>query len=498
MTHKFSRPIVFLGVAIFTATFTLIASGIVARAVDSAPPTRFWTELADPAHVAKAQSMPDFVELAARLSPAVVNISTEEPDEPAEGGEPSPEDSPHGPLAPPQAHPFEEFGGSPHSKALGSGFIITKDGYILTNEHVVENPGTVTVTTQDGHNYVAKIVGHDEKSDIALLKIDAKHDLAVAPLGNSDDLKVGEWVMAIGNPFGFDHSVTAGIVSAKGRFIPGNYEDFIQTDASINPGNSGGPLIDLRGDVVGVNCAIYTRTGISMGIGFAVPIELVKEELPQLRSSGKVVRGWLGVYIQKVTPELAESLGLADSRGALVAKVLDGGPAKAAGVKRGDVIVAFDNQPVSDSRELPLLVGRTDLGHKGILKVIRDKQTIDLPVTITQSREPEIVAAEKPEKPDLGAVSPFGLHVKDLSTDLAKELGLDTPGGVVISSVQPGSRADEAGLRARDVILEVNRAAIKNVDSYQNALKTSAKGKIVLLLVRRGDATIYVTVRPEA
>ncbi len=498
MTHKYFRPIVFPGVAIFTATLTLIASGIVARAADSAPPTRFWTELADPAHVAPAQSMPDFVELAAKLSPAVVNISTEEPDEPAEGGEQSPEDSPHGFLAPPQAHPFEEFGNSPHSKALGSGFIITKDGYILTNEHVVENPGTVTVTTQDGHNYVAKIVGHDEKSDIALLKIDAKHDLAVAPLGNSDELKVGEWVMAIGNPFGFDHSVTAGIVSAKGRFIPGNYQDFIQTDASINPGNSGGPLIDLRGDVVGVNCAIYTHTGASMGIGFAVPIELVKEELPQLKSSGKVVRGWLGVYIQKVTPEMAESLGLADSRGALVNKVLDGGPAKAAGVKRGDVIVAFDNQPVSDSRELPLLIGRTDLGHKGMLKVIRDKQTIDLPVTITQSHEPEIVAAEKTEKPDLGAVSPFGLHVKDLSPDLAKELELDTPGGVVISSVQPGSRADEAGLRARDVILEVNRAAVKNVDSYQNALKTSAKGKIVLLLVRRGDATIYVTVKPEA
>ncbi len=251
--------------------------------------------------------------------------------------------------------------------------------------------------------------------------------------------------------------------------------------------------------MVGVNCAIYTHTGASMGIGFAVPIELVKEELPQLKSSGKVVRGWLGVYIQKVTPELAESLGLADSRGALVAKVLDGGPAKAAGVKRGDVIVAFDNQPVSDSRELPLLIGRTDLGHKGILKVIRDKQTIDLPVTITQSHEPEIVASEgKSQKPDLGAVSPFGLHVKELSPDLAKELGLNSPGGVVISSVLPGSRADEAGLRARDVILEVNRAAVKNVDSYQNALKTSAKGKIVLLLVRRGDATIYVTVKPEA
>ncbi len=251
--------------------------------------------------------------------------------------------------------------------------------------------------------------------------------------------------------------------------------------------------------MIGVNCAIYTHTGASMGIGFAVPIDLVKEELPQLKSSGKVVRGWLGVYIQKVTPELAESLGLEDSRGALVAKVLDNGPAQAAGVKRGDVIVAFDNQPVDDSRELPLLVGRTDLGHKGILKVIRDKQTIDLPVTITQSREPEIVAsAEKSEKPDLGAVSPFGLHVKDLSPDLAKELGLDTPDGVVIASVQPGSRADEAGLRARDVIIEVNRAAVKDVDAYQNAVKASAKGKSVLLLIRRGDATVYVPIKPEA
>ena len=503
MTNKLFRPIAFAGVAIFAATVTLIASHQ-ARAADSAPPpapAHFWSELADPAHAPKAQTMPDFVDLAAKLSPAVVNISTDEADEPAEGADPSPEDSPHSPLQPHSHGPLEDFGPSPHqgAKALGSGFIITKDGYILTNEHVVDSPGKVTVTTQDGRNYTAKIVGHDEKSDIALLKIEAKHDLAVAPLGSSDDLRVGEWVMAIGNPFGFDHSVTAGIISAKGRFIPGNYEDFIQTDASINPGNSGGPLIDLRGNVIGVNCAIYTHTGASMGIGFAVPIDLVKEELPQLKASGKVVRGWLGVYIQKVTPELAESLGLADSRGALVAKVLDNGPAQAAGVKRGDVIVAFDNQPVSDSRELPLLVGRTDLGHKGILKVIRDKQPLDLPVTITQSREPEILAsAQKSEKPDLGAVSPFGLHVKDLSPDLAKELGVDAPGGVVISSVQPGSRADEAGLRARDVILEVNRAAVKDVGAYQAALKTSTKGKIVLLLVRRGDNTIYVTVKPEA
>jgi serine protease Do len=500
MTNKFFRPLALFGVATLAATFTLIASGRGARAADSAPaaPEHFWTELPDPTHVAKAQSMPDFVELAAKLSPAVVNISTDEPDEPGEGLEPPPEGSPQG-LEPHSHSPLEEFGGPQHSKALGSGFIITKDGYILTNEHVVESPGKVTVTTQDGRNYIAKVVGHDEKSDVALLKIDAKHDLAVAPLGNSEELKVGEWVMAIGNPFGFDHSVTVGIVSAKGRFIPGNYEDFIQTDASINPGNSGGPLIDLRGDVIGVNCAIYTHTGSSMGIGFAVPIDLVKEELPQLKSSGKVVRGWLGVYIQKVTPELAESLGLADSHGALVAKVLDNGPAQAAGVKRGDVIVAFDNQPVDDSRELPLLVGRTDLGHKGMLKVIRDKQTIDLPVTITQSREPEIIASEeKAQKPDLGAASPFGLRVKDLSPDLAKELGLNAPGGVVISSVQPGSRADDAGLRARDVIIEVNRATVNSVDAYQKAVKATEKGKSVLLLIRRGDATVYVPVKPEA
>jgi serine protease Do len=495
MTNKLFRPFAVSGVAIVAAALTLTASRVTARASDTTTPARFWTELSDTEHAPKAQTMPDFVDLAAKLSPAVVNISTDEPDDPVEGSDPGdPEESPHG------GAPFEEFGEpQQHSKALGSGFIITKDGYILTNQHVVENPGAVTVTLQDGHDYTAKVVGHDEKSDIALLKIDVKHDLAVAPLGSSDGLRVGEWVMAIGNPFGFDHTVTAGIVSAKGRFIPGNYEDFIQTDASINPGNSGGPLIDLRGNVIGVNCAIYTHTGQSMGIGFAVPIDLVKEELPQLKNSGKVVRGWLGVYIQKVTPELAESLGLADSRGALVAKVLDNGPAQAAGVKRGDVIIAFDNQPIDDSRELPLMVGRTDLGHKGVLKVVRDKQTIDIPVTITQSREPEIVASEeKTEKPDLGTVSQFGLRVKDLSADLAKELGLDTPDGVVIASVEPGSAADDAGLRARDIIIEVNRAAVKNVDAYQSALKASAKGKSVLLLIRRGDSTVYVPIKPEA
>ena len=461
------------------------------RAASDPPAGQIWTEIADPGHVAKAQTMPDFVELAARLSPAVVNISTEEPDQPAEGADPIP-------GLRRKRNPLEDFGGgSPRSRSLGSGFIISKDGYVLTNEHVVENPGKVTVTTQDGHNYSAKVIGHDAKSDVALLKIEAKRELPVAPLGNSDGLRVGEWVMAIGNPFGFDHSVTVGIVSAKGRFIPGNFDDFIQTDASINPGNSGGPLIDLRGQVVGVNSAIYTQTGSSMGIGFAIPVNMVKEELAQLKNAGKVVRGWLGVLIQRMTPELAESLGIDDSRGALVAEVLKDGPAKAAGVKQGDVIVAFDNQPINDSRELPLVVGRTPLGHKGVLKVIRNKQTIELPVTITESKEAQVIAAADKPKAELGAPSQFGLRVKDLSADLARELGIDQQAGVVISSVQPGSRADEAGLRARDVILEVNRETVKNVDSYQSALKTGAKSKIVLLLVKRGDNTLYVALKPE-
>jgi serine protease Do len=424
----------------------------------------------------------------------VVNISTDEAEAPAAGVA-----IPDNPERP-ERDPFAEPGPAPRSShSLGSGFIISKDGYVLTNQHVVESPGKVTVTTQDGHPYVAKVIGHDEKSDVALLKIEGKHDFPVAPLGNSDDLKVGEWVMAIGNPFGFDHSVTVGIVSAKGRFIPGNFDDFIQTDASINPGNSGGPLIDVRGEVIGVNSAIYTRTGANMGIGFAIPVNMVKEELAQLKRSGKVVRGWLGVYIQSLTPELAESLGLSDARGALVAKVVKDSPASNAGVKRGDVILQFDNQPINDSRELPLVVGRAELGHKGTLKVMRDKQTIELPVLVTESHEAtELAAAEKPAKPDLGAPSPFGLHVKDLSADLARELGVEETYGVVIASVQPGSRADEAGLRARDVILEVNRETVKNLDSYHSALKTGAKGKIVLLLIKRGDTTQYVALKPEA
>jgi serine protease Do len=479
--------------AAFTATALVAIASLSPIRAGGAEPNidgRFWTELPDSGgHIQKAQSLPDFVELAAKLSPAVVNISTEESEETAHG-ESAPQ-PPHG-----EGGPFGPFGHQ-RTKSLGSGFIVTKDGYILTNDHVVENPAKITVTLQNGKNYTAKVVGRDSKTDIALLKIDPAGDLPIAPLGNSDDVKVGQWVMAIGNPFGFDHSVTAGIVSAKGRYIPGNFDQFIQTDASINPGNSGGPLIDLRGEVVGVNSAIYTRTGSNMGIGFAIPVNIVKEELPQLREKGKVTRGWLGVYIQQVTPELAESLGLKEPKGALVAEVLKDGPALAAGVQRGDVIVEYDGKPVAASQELPLMVARTPMGKTVTLKVIRDKKPLDLNTTITQSHEAELALAEKARPGEPGAPSPYGLRVKDLSPELARELGLDTGSGVVISSVEPGSRAEESGLRARDVIVEVNRTGVKNVEAYQKAIKAGGKGKIVLLLVKRADTTLYFALKPE-
>jgi serine protease Do len=483
MFHKLFRSIVAIGAGI---SLLILASGGLHAADQNNQ--HFWTEVPVASEAPKAQTMPDFVDLASKLSPAVVNISTDEEEAPEEGAQP---------------HLFEEFPGPHHDKSLGSGFIISKDGYILTNDHVVENPGKITVTTQDGRNYIAKLIGHDSKTDVALLKIQPKHDLAIAPLGDSDNVRVGEWVMAIGNPFGFDHSVTVGVVSAKGRFIPStqghdSFGEYIQTDASINPGNSGGPLIDQRGEVVGVNAAIYTRTGQNMGIGFAIPVNMVKDELPQLRTAGKVVRGWLGVFIQRMTPDLAEAYGLTEEKGALVSKVVPGGPAKVAGVKNGDLIVAYDNRPVLDSRELPMMVSRTPLGHTVTIKIIRDKHEMELPVTITESHETELASAENPEKSEPGAASPYGLHVKDLSPDLARELGLEGATGVMISSVQPGSRADKAGLRARDVILEVNQKSVKDVTAYQEAIKSTSKGKPVLLFVRRGDDTIYIALKPEA
>jgi serine protease Do len=480
-----------------------VLPGITALAIAGAcAPARaagpLWTIMPD-SGLHKAQNLPDFVDLADKLSPAVVNISTEQAIRSGLPQSSPPEDEaapPEGGSGPPEggSDPFDSFGqplrppnNPEHARSLGSGFIINKTGFILTNDHVVEDARTILVTLRDGREYEAKVVGRDSRTDIALIRIDAPRELPVAPLGNSDDLRVGEWVMAIGNPFGFDHTVTAGIVSAKGRYIPGNYDDFIQTDASINPGNSGGPLINLRGAVVGVNSAIFTRTGTSMGIGFAIPVNLVKEELPQLSSSGKVVRGWLGVYIQLLSPDLAHKVGLGEPHGAVVSEVVDKSPAALAGLKHGDIIVELDHHPVEDSRALPRAVGRIPIGRTVTLRIIRGGLAKEIPLTITREAPDQQLANAGP--PNRAAPS-MGLAVRDF-------VPAHGSGGVVVASVAPDSVAAAAGLRPGDIILEVNRHTVKNVNSWDHEIKAQHGVKTVLLLIRRDQGTLFVPLKPE-
>jgi serine protease Do len=437
----------------------------------------------------RAESLPDFEDLAARLSPAVVNVATEQNGKAA-----------HTPSPDSDSDPFDRFGqpfepyDAPHAHSLGSGFIINRAGYILTNQHVVDDANRIVVTLKDGHEYTARVVGSDSKTDIALLKIDAPYPLPVVPLGNSDQIRAGEWVMAIGNPFGFDHSVTAGIVSAKGRFIPGSYDEYIQTDASINPGNSGGPLIDLAGEVVGVNAAIFTRTGSSMGIGFAVPVNLVKAELPQLQSAGHVRRGWLGVYIQPVTADAASAAGLDVPHGAMVSEVIDNSPAKTAGLRHGDIIVAIDHRPVDEAQELPLIVGEIPIGTGTTLTVLRGRVAREVPVVVLASREGELA--------DAGITSPvdnstYGVALMNLNPGVAQELSLTAHGGVVITSVDPTGAAAAAGLRARDIILEVDRKRVPDVVACQQAL-SEGSGNVLLLLIKRNDGTLFVPIQRHA
>ncbi|MEK7378043.1 MAG: PDZ domain-containing protein, partial [Candidatus Binatota bacterium] len=338
--------------------------------------------------------------------------------------------------------------------------------------------------------FEAKVIGKDSKTDIAVIKINAKGNFALPSLGDSDQLDVGEWVMAIGNPFGLDSTVTAGIVSAKGRHIgAGPYDNFIQTDASINPGNSGGPLINLRGEVVGINTAIFSRTGGNIGIGFAIPINLVKELLPQLKGKGKVTRGYLGVLIQKITPEIAESLGLEKAWGALVANVSKDGPADHAGVKVGDVIIEFDGKEIKESNDLPIIVARTPVDKKARLKVLRDKKEVALTVTVGELKDEEVVASTK-EKGELG------LTVQRVTPQMAESLGLDRAEGVVVAAVERGSPGDEAGLRRGDVILEMDRKPIRTLADYRKAIGETKKGKGILFLVRRGENTLFLALKP--
>ena len=462
-------------------------------------PTPAAAAAAPEAHTALS-GLPDFSILAEKLSPAVVNISTTSQGEAPQIG-PGPGGQGPSPFGHGDPHefwePFERFFGPLpkrpfKQRSLGSGFIINRDGFILTNNHVIENADEIVVKLANEKEYKAKVVGRDPRTDIAVIKIDDAQELSTVSLGNSDDLRVGQWVMAIGNPFGLEHTVTAGIVSAMGRFIgQGSYDNFIQTDAAINPGNSGGPLINLKGEVVGINTAIFSRSGGNIGIGFAIPVNVAKDLLPELEEKGKVTRGWLGVMIQKVTPDIADSLGLKDAKGALVADVMKDGPAQAAGIKVGDVIVEFDGHAVKESTELPMLVARTPVGKSVTMKVIRDKNTQTVSVKVGELKEEEVAAAT-------GKEENFGLTVQPLTPDIAESLGISSDlKGVVVSGVEPGSSADDAGLRRGDVILEVNREPVKDLASYRKALKGTSKGKSVLLLVRRGDNTIFLALKPS-
>ncbi len=443
--------------------------------------------------------LPDFATLSDALRPSVVNISTStapvqrQPRPKGRGGQHPPGFGPRDPY-----HdfwePFEKFfGPMPRQRpqrSLGSGFILNREGLILTNNHVVEDADEIVVSLSNENEYIAELVGRDPKTDIAVIKIDADEDLQPVTLGDSETLRVGEWIFAIGNPFGLQHTVTAGIVSAKGRFIgQGSYDDFIQTDAAINPGNSGGPLLNLRGEVVGINTAIFSRSGGNIGIGFAIPINLAKELLPQLREKGKVVRGWLGVYIQKVTPEIAESLGLDEARGALVADVMDDTPAQEAGVEVGDVIVEFDGHPIQESNDLPTIVARTPVGKTTSLQIIRGDNQQSLTVTIGELADGEVATAS-------GPTEELGLTVQKLTPEIAESLGIDAEtSGVVVAGVEPASAADEAGLQRGDVILEVNRKAVANETEFATAVRKVGAKKSILLLVRRGENTIFVALK---
>jgi serine protease Do len=429
-----------------------------------------------------------FADLAERVSPGVVNIATSRtvvqntPRSLEEFFFGTPFGNPHG------------FGGSPSEgiprkiPSLGSGFVISEDGYIVTNNHVIENVDKITVIFADETELEATVVGRDPKTDIALIRVDSDEKLFALPLGDSSAVRPGEWVVAIGNPFGLEHTVTAGIVSAKHRVIgAGSYDDYIQTDAAINPGNSGGPLLSLTGEVIGINTAINPQANT---IGFAVPIDMAKAILPQLRSAGHVTRGWLGVLVQKITPDLAEHLDLENELGALVSKVVPDGPAGKAGIQRYDVIVEFDGNPIEDLSELPRAVAETPVDKTVDVVIVREGKRKTLRAEVGELPQPELgdIAKQSETGP-----AEFGLVVQDLSPELAERLGLDTTDGVLITSVAPGSPADEAQLRRGDVILEVDRSAIEDTDDLRTQLNAADDG--ALFLVRRGESTIFIPIK---
>jgi serine protease Do len=428
--------------------------------------------------------IPDnFSELAEQVGPAVVNIQVEKGAKDA--GLPSG-------MNPFGDERFKDFFGKqmpPQERrqgGIGTGFVIDRNGYIITNNHVVEDADKIKVKLKDEREFDAKVIGRDPHTDLALIKIDAKGELPVASLGRSAELKVGEWVVAVGSPFGLEQTVTAGIVSAKGRAIgSGPYDDFIQTDASINPGNSGGPLLNLNGEVVGINTAIIAQ---GQGIGFAIPIDMATKIVAQLKENGEVTRGWLGVNIQDLKGDLAEYYGAKDSEGVLVTEVVPGNPAEKAGIKAKDVITAVDGEKVKNSRELTAKAATLPVGEATRITVLRDgkEKTIDVKV----AKRPLTVADAG--KPQVEKEGEYGLQVTDLTPELAQRLNTDRQAGVVVINVRPDSKAAKAGVQQGDLILEVNRHSVSSTGDLKQLLAKYKSGGGVSLLVQRSNAGMMV------
>ena len=450
-----------------------------------------------------AKELPDFTELAEKQGAAVVNISVTQVMQAGSGGSPfqgMPDDealneffrrfgipgfpgAPRGPGGPQQP----EY----KSQSLGSGFIISSDGYILTNAHVVREADEVIVKLNDKREFKAKIIGADRRTDVALLKIDAT-GLPKVTIGNPEQLKVGEWVVAIGSPFGLESTLTAGVVSAKGRALPQeNFVPFIQTDVAINPGNSGGPLFNLRGEVVGVNSQIYSRTGGYMGLSFAIPIDVAIDISNQLKASGRVARGWLGIGIQEITKDLAESFGMKSTSGALVAGVEKGSPAEKGGLETGDVVVKFDGKPVTASVDLPRIVGTTKPGKQVPVEVLRKGSTKVLSVTLGEmpvDKDEVTAAAPSNAKPE---TNKLGLTLRELTPQQRRNLN----GRNALVVVDAQGNAAQAGIRRGDLILALNNTEVQSLEQFTKQVNAVQAGKTIALLVQRENNTLYVPVK---
>tara|TARA_R110000796_G_scaffold11478_7_gene38578 strand:- start:66201 stop:67697 length:1497 start_codon:yes stop_codon:yes gene_type:complete len=460
--------------------------------------------------IANARPAPDsFADLAERLLPSVVNIATSQMVADRQGPD----------FQFPPGSPFEDLfrdfmdrngqggeqgGPSPQKRratALGSGFIISADGYIVTNNHVIDGADEISVRLHDGDTLDAKLIGRDPKTDVALLKVEPKEDLPFVKWGSSDDARIGDWAMAIGNPFGLGGTVTAGIVSARNRNInQGPYDDFIQTDASINRGNSGGPLFNLEGDVIGINSAIYSPSGGSVGIGFAIPSAIAQSVVDQLKEYGRTRRGWLGVHIQTVTDDIADSVGLDESTGAMVAGVSDEGPAKEAGIKQGDVILTFDGKEVESMRRLPRIVADTKIGKDVDVVIWRDgkKQTVQVELG---ELEEDVVAANAPASDDTespaiaeASVDALGIKIANVNDELRTRYNLaEGTEGVIVTDVSSDSFAAEKGVRPGDIIIEASHSSVSNVEDVMDAVKSAVddEKRTILMLIETSAGARY-------